>query len=49
MANDKLSEFYAGGNRVPSGTAGINGAIPSSGEISIGDFYGAPANLITSA
>lgn len=35
-----LSEYYAGGSNVPSGTTGTGGAIPTSGEISIGDFYG---------
>ena len=39
---NSLSEFYAGGGLVPSGATGINGAIPSSGTISIGQFYGAP-------
>lgn len=36
-----ISEYYAGGANVPSGTTGDGGAIPTSGEISIGDFYGA--------
>jgi hypothetical protein len=36
-----LSEYYAGGPYVNSGSAGINGPIPSSGEIKISDFYGA--------
>jgi len=36
-----LSEYYAGGGRVPSGTSGSpQGAVPSSGEIAIGRFYG---------
>ena len=36
-----LSEYYAGGSIVPSGTQGEGGAIPSSGSaISIGDFFG---------
>jgi len=35
-----LSEYYAGGSNVPSGTTGTGGAIPTSGEISISDFYG---------
>jgi hypothetical protein len=35
-----LSEYYAGGAYVPSGTTGTNGAVPSSGAISIANFYG---------
>lgn len=36
-----LSEYYAGGGRVPPGTSGSpQGAVPSSGEIAIGRFYG---------
>ena len=35
-----LSEYYAGGSYVPAGTSGTNGAVPSSGTISISDFYG---------
>ena len=35
-----LSEYYAGGPYVPSGASGTNGPIPSSGAISISDFYG---------
>lgn len=35
-----LSEYYAGGGLVPSGTTGTNGAVPSSGAISIFNFYG---------
>ena len=36
-----LSEYYAGGGRVPSGTSGSpQGAVPSSGQIAIGRFYG---------
>lgn len=37
MSMIELSDFYAGGSKVPSGTEGI----PSTGEISISDFYGA--------
>lgn len=37
-----ISEYYAGGANVPSGAEGINGPIPSSGEIKFSDFYGAP-------
>jgi hypothetical protein len=35
-----LSEYYAGGGLVPAGTTGTYGAVPSSGEISIRNFYG---------
>lgn len=35
-----LSEYYAGGGLVPSGTTGTYGAVPSSGTISIRNFYG---------
>lgn len=35
-----LSEYYAGGSLVPAGTTGTNGAVPSSGTISIANFYG---------
>lgn len=38
----ELSEYYAGGAYVPSGTTGINGPIPSSGAIGFHHFYGAP-------
>jgi hypothetical protein len=38
-----LSEYYAGGTYVPSGTSGTNGAVPSSGEISFSQFYGTTA------
>lgn len=40
-----LSEYYAGGGLVPAGAAGINGPIPSSGQIKISDFYGASARM----
>jgi hypothetical protein len=36
-----LSEYYAGGSYVPSGASGTNGPIPTSGAISLSDFYGA--------
>ena len=38
-----ISEYYAGGSNVPSGTTGgvPPGSIPSSGQISIGQFRGA--------
>lgn len=35
-----LSEYYAGGTYVPSGTTGTYGAVPSSGTIGIRNFYG---------
>lgn len=35
-----LSEYYAGGANVPSSTSGVNGAVPSSGAISMSTFYG---------
>lgn len=35
-----LSEYYAGGGLVPSGTTGTNGAVPSSGAINVTIFYG---------
>jgi hypothetical protein len=35
-----LSEYYAGGGLVPAGTSGTYGAVPSSGTISIQNFYG---------
>lgn len=38
-----LSEYYAGGGLVPSGTTGTYGAVPSSGTISIRNFYGTSA------
>lgn len=40
-----LNEYYAGGGLVPAGTAGSNyQLIPSSGQISINQFYGAPVS-----
>lgn len=35
-----LNEYYAGGGLVPAGTTGTYGAVPSSGTISIQNFYG---------
>lgn len=40
-----LSEYYAGGLYVPSGTSGTNGAVPTSGEIEVSDFYGTQAGI----
>lgn len=42
-----LSEYYAGGANVPSGASGINGAIPSSGAITMNKFYGS-SDIFTS-
>jgi hypothetical protein len=41
-----LSEYYAGGSYVPAGTTGSNGAVPSSGTISISKFYGTSNAII---
>jgi hypothetical protein len=35
-----LGDYYAGGTYVPAGTSGTNGAVPSTGTISISNFYG---------
>lgn len=35
-----MNEYYAGGGLVPAGTSGTYGAVPSSGAISIRNFYG---------
>ena len=42
-----LDEYYAGGSYVPAGTTGTNGAVPSSGTISINNFYGTTSALET--
>lgn len=42
-----LSEYYAGGAYVPAGTSGTYGAVPSSGTISIRNFYGT-SNVVIS-
>jgi len=42
-----LDEYYAGGSYVPPGTSGTYGAVPSSGAISIQNFYGTSAILQT--
>lgn len=42
-----LSEYYAGGSYVPAGTSGTYGAVPSSGQISIQNFYGT-SNVVIS-
>ena len=38
-----LSEYYAGGGLVPPGATGTNGPVPSSGQISIFNFFGTQA------
>lgn len=38
-----INEYYAGGAYVPSGTTGTYGAVPSSGQISLSNFYGTSA------
>lgn len=38
--SDSMSEYYAGGDNVPSGAAGESGNIPGSGTISMSQFYG---------
>ena len=43
-----LNEYYAGGTYVPAGTSGTYGAVPSSGTISIQNFYGT-TNLLPRA
>lgn len=45
-APDSLSEYYAGGAYVPSGTTGVNGAVPSSGTIGLHHFLGTSATDI---
>ena len=46
---NSISEFYAGGGKVPSGTSGTNGAVPTSGQISFSQFYGTSNTSYTSA
>jgi hypothetical protein len=41
--NVALGDYYAGGSYVPPGTSGIYGAVPTSGAISIQNFYGTSA------
>ena len=41
-----LNEYYAGGLYVPAGTSGVNGAIPSSGQISFANFYGTSSVIV---
>lgn len=42
-ASPSLGDYYAGGSYVPPGTSGTYGAVPSSGTISIQNFYGTSA------
>lgn len=35
-----LSNYYAGGPFVPSGTTGTNGPVPTSGPLNLANFYG---------
>ncbi len=47
-----LNEYYAGGTYVPAGTTGTYGAVPSSGTISVRNFYGTsnvPALSVTAS
>jgi hypothetical protein len=41
-----LGDYYAGGTYVPAGTSGTNGAVPSSGTISISNFYGTSSVVV---
>lgn len=42
-----LGDYYAGGTYVPSGTSGTYGAVPTSGAISIQNFYGTSVPTIS--
>lgn len=42
-----MSEYYAGGTHVPSGTSGVNGAVPTTGAISVSKFYGTTAVVVS--
>jgi hypothetical protein len=44
-----LNEYYAGGSYVAAGTSGTYGAVPSSGTISIQNFYGTSAVTVPTA
>lgn len=35
-----MSNYYAGGPHVPSGTSGTNGPVPTSGPLNLTNFYG---------
>ena len=43
-----LNEYYAGGAYVAAGTTGTYGAVPSSGQISVQNFYGTSAVVVGS-
>ena len=45
-APTSLNEYYAGGAYVPAGTSGTYGAVPSSGQISLRNFYGTSNTFI---
>ena len=40
-----MSEYYAGGDNVASGTSGDSGTIPSTGTIALSEFYGSTARV----
>lgn len=42
-ASPKITDYYAGGAFVPSGATGTLGAVPSSGQISLQNFWGTSA------
>lgn len=44
-----MSEYYAGGGLVPANTSGTFGQVPSSGQISIQNFYGTQALVAPTA
>lgn len=44
-----LSEYYAGGAYVAAGTTGTYGAVPSSGQIGVANFYGTSAVTVPTA
>lgn len=46
-SSPSLGDYYAGGTYVPAGTSGTYGAVPSSGTISIRNFYGT-SNVVVS-
>lgn len=41
-----FSEYYAGGSYVVNGTSGVNGAVPTSGALSMSKFYGTSALVV---
>lgn len=42
-----LNEYYAGGTYVPAGTSGTYGTVPSSGALSVRNFYGTSSFIPT--